>query len=130
MGKGKRMPETPLFFYREDDETVPLLVWLDDIPKRAKLKCLAKIERLKALGHEIRRPEADYLRDDIYELRASFQGVHYRMLYFFHENTAVVVSHGLVKERAVPPKDIDRAIERKKKFLQNPTKHMYKETGS
>ena len=26
-------------------------------------------ERLAQLGHELRRPEADYLRDQIYELR-------------------------------------------------------------
>jgi hypothetical protein len=41
----------------------------------------------------------DYLRDDIYELRASHQGIHYRMLYFFHGTAAIIVSHGLIKER-------------------------------
>jgi hypothetical protein len=30
--------------------------------------------------------------------------VNYRMLYFFHRTVAAVLSHGLVKERAVPPK--------------------------
>lgn len=122
------MPETTLFFYREDDDTIPLLDWLEGIPTRAKLKCLAKIERLKSLGYEIRRPEADYLRDGIYELRTSFEGIHYRMLYFFHQNVAVVVSHGIIKEKKVSPKEIDRAIERKKKFTKNPAQHTYKET--
>ena len=77
------------------------------------------------MGHELRRPEADLLRDKIYELRASLQGIHYRMLYFFHGNTAAVVSHGIVKESAVPPKEIERAIERKKEFESNPAKHSY-----
>jgi hypothetical protein len=36
-------------------------------------------------------------------------------------------SHGLVKERAVPPKEIDRAVERKKRFAANPARHTYEE---
>jgi hypothetical protein len=39
---------------------------------------------------ELRRPEADYLQDGIYELRVGFQHVNYRMLYFFYKNIAVV----------------------------------------
>ncbi|MGC9327707.1 MAG: type II toxin-antitoxin system RelE/ParE family toxin [Candidatus Hinthialibacter sp.] len=81
----------------------------------------------EVLGYEIRRPEADYLRDGIYELRASLQGVHYRMLYFFYENIAVVVSQGLIKEKKVPTKEIDLAIKRKKKFEADPDRHIYRE---
>ncbi|HTS78080.1 MAG TPA: type II toxin-antitoxin system RelE/ParE family toxin [Bryobacteraceae bacterium] len=55
------------------------------------------------MGHELRRPESDFLRDGIYELRVSLGGVHHRILYFFHGATAAVVSHGLEKERVVPP---------------------------
>jgi len=71
--------------------------------------------------------EADILRDGIYELRASLGGVHHRILYFFHGAVAAVVSHGLVKERVVPSKEIDRAVERKKRFEANPAKHTYEE---
>jgi hypothetical protein len=67
------------------------------------------LERLREMGHELRRPEADFLRDGIYELRVSLGGVHHRILYFFHGAIAAVVSHGLVKERVVPPKEIDHA---------------------
>jgi putative component of toxin-antitoxin plasmid stabilization module len=70
--------------------------------EKARLKCRARIKRLAEFGHELRRPEADYLRDGIYELRVALQGRNYRMLYFFHGQVAAVVSHGLVKERAVP----------------------------
>ena len=64
---------------------------------------------------------------NIYELRVRYQRVNYRMLYFFQGRTAVVISHGLVKERVVPPKEIERAIERKEKFERNPDKHSYSE---
>ena len=107
------MPRVTLLGYREPDGSVPILAWLETLPGRAETKCRMRMERLAELGFEMRRPEADYLRDGIYELRASFQGVHYRMLYFFLGRAAVVVTHGLVKERAVPPREIALAILRK-----------------
>lgn len=88
---------------------------------------MARIEQLKQEGHALRRPEADFLREKIYELRVGFQGVNYRMLYFFHGNIAAVISHGIVKEDKVPPKEIDKAIERMKKFEADPKAHTYEE---
>ena len=78
------------------------------------------------MRHELRRPEADLLRDGIHELRASFRGVHYRVLYFFHGQRAVI-SHGVVKEREVPSGEIDLAIDRWRRFEKNPDKHTFGE---
>jgi len=121
------MPKTKVVFFKEDDGSVPILEWLDSLQPKALDKCTVRIERLKELGHELRRPEADFLRDGIHELRVGLQHVNYRMLYFFHGRTAAVVSHGLVKEAAVPPKEIEKAIERKRKFARNPKAHTYEE---
>jgi phage-related protein len=117
------MPNTKVVFYKEKDGTAPVLEWLDTIPKKARLKCIKKIERLREEGHQLRRPEADLLRDKIYELRASLQGIHYRILYFFHGNVAAVLSHGIVKEDYVPPVEIDKAIQRRKNFEFDPKAH-------
>ena len=89
------MPEVQVVFYQEDDGATPVLDWLTTrlVPK-AQAKCLARIRRLQQRGHELRRPLADYLRDDIYELRVSLQGVNYRILYFFHGRTVAVLSNG------------------------------------
>ncbi len=79
------------------------------------------------IGHELRRPEADFLRDGIYELRVGFRGQNYRMLYFFHGQSIAIVSHGLVKERRVPPGEIEAALSRKQRFEANPQRHTYAE---
>ena len=63
------MPETRVIFFMEGDGAVPIIDWLDELPPKAQDKCLAKLKRLEDLGHELRRPEADFLRDGIYELR-------------------------------------------------------------
>jgi Phage derived protein Gp49-like (DUF891) len=78
------MPRTEVVFYREDDGTVPVLDWLGGFSHKARLKCLVRIERLRELGYDLRRPEADLLRDGIYELRVSLNHVQYRILYAFH----------------------------------------------
>lgn len=113
--------------FREGDGSCPFLEWFGKLPARAQDKCFLRLERLREMGHELRRPEADFLRDGIYELRVSLQGVQYRLLYFFHRTEAAVVSHGIVKDRAVPPKEIERAMERKKRFAADPRKHTYEE---
>ena len=117
------MARTRVVIYKEEDGTIPLLRWLDDLEDKARDKCVVKIERLAELGHELRRPEADLLRDGIYELRAKRGHVQYRILYFFHGNQAVVLSHGLTKEQTVPAKEVDRAIENRSKFLKEPARH-------
>jgi phage-related protein len=112
-------------FYREDDGTVLALEWLDTLSEKALDKCRVKLERLRELGHEFRRPEADYLRDGIYELRVRVGTAYYRMLYFFRKDVAAVVSHGLAKEQRVPAKEMDRAITAKYRFAQDPVRHTY-----
>lgn len=119
------MPPIKLLFYQDDQEKVPILEWLDQLPNKVQTKCFIKLERLSQLGHELRRPEADFLRDKIYELRINFQGINYRILYFFYQNQAIVISHGLIKEKQVPPAEIDQAIKNKAKFEQNSSLHTY-----
>lgn len=120
------MAATEVIYYQDTDGTVPLNEWFKMLSPKVIQKCHAKLGRLEQMGHELRRPEADYLRDEIYELRASYQGVHYRMLYFFYERDAVVLSHGLAKERVVPPRDIDIAVRRKAIFEREPERHRFK----
>lgn len=121
------MPKITVVFYQEDAKIVPVLDWLDRLPAKAQDKCRVRIERLRDVGHELRRPEADYLRDGIYELRVGLRGTNYRMLYFFHGRVAAVLVHGIVKEREVPAREIEEAIRRKRKFELAPERHTYKE---
>jgi phage-related protein len=120
------MPETEVILFADDDEAAPFLVWLDGLTEKAQIKVIVRVERLAAMGHELRRPEADYLRDGVYELRVSLQRIQYRVLYFFHGKQAVI-SHGLTKTSQVPPKEIDLAVEHRSRFEEDPERHTYGE---
>jgi putative component of toxin-antitoxin plasmid stabilization module len=123
------MPSTHVVFYQENEGDAPVVDWLKELNEthpKAYDKCRAALSRLALLGHELRRPEADYLRDGIHELRVCLGSVSYRLLYFFHGQTISVIAHGLTKEAAVPATDIKRAIARKAAFITNPIIHTYR----
>jgi hypothetical protein len=120
------MPRTDVYFYQEANGEVPVWQWLTALAKqdrKAFAKCAAKIKRLEDRGHELGRPEADYLEDDIYELRTKKGHVNYCILYFFHGQNVALLCHALTKERAIPPADLARAKARKTAFEKEPATH-------
>lgn len=122
------MPRTEVLIYCETDGTAPLLTRFEKLPEKVQDKIVVRIEHLRDLGYELRRPEVDYLRHEIYELRVKAQAVNYRVLYFFHGRQLVVLSHGFSKQRSkVPDTEIKLAIRRRTKFLQSPSRHTFKE---
>lgn len=118
------MPTAQVVFFAEDDGAVPALEWLDGVPDKVRDKFIVRIERLADCGSSLRRPEADILRDGVYELRVKHMRVNYRILYFF-QGPRAVLSHGLTKEDRIPDADIDRAIARKRAFVLDPERHMH-----
>jgi phage-related protein len=122
------VPKTKVVFYREPDGRVPVLEWFDALPTKAQDKCRVRIQRLSDLGHELRRPEADFVRDGIYELRVGLQHVNYRILYFFHGRVAAILAHGLQKQDRLPGGAIETALARKRRYEQDPKLHTFEES--
>lgn len=115
-------------FYQDCPGDSPVVEWLrklNETQPRAFDKCRAAIARLALHGHELRRPESDYLRDGIYELRIRFGSINYRLLYFFHGRTVSVLALGLTKESSIPASNLQQAIVRKVAFTANPAAHTF-----
>jgi len=122
------MPTIRVVLFEELDGGVPFLAWFETLPNKAKDQCRARLELLGVQGHDLRRPAAENLGHGIYELRAKSRGVNYRMLYFFHGQRVVVVSHGFDKQRAtVPPQEIELAMLRKRLYEGNSAAHTHEE---
>lgn len=117
-----------MYFYRDDDGSVPVLDWLLELQQRnerAAKKCFALVKLLQQLGSELRRPRVDFLRDGIYELRTEVGRVQYRILYGFVGQDVAVLAAALTKEQRVPAREIDRAMMRIAKYGQNPARHRF-----
>lgn len=124
------MPATTIHFYRDDANRSTVLEWLRTLranDPKAYATCVARIRRLAELGHELRRPEGDYLRDGIYELRARKGRVNYRILYFFHGRNVAILTHAITKQKQLPAIEIDRAIARKRQYEVAPQRHTHEE---
>lgn len=114
-------------FYRDDDGSVPVLRWLDSLELRVLIKCRARLTLLQELGHQMRRPESDYLGEGIYELRIMRAGRRYRILYSFHGRDMVLLLSGFAKsEPRVPASEIRLAVARSMKFARAPMRHSHR----
>jgi phage-related protein len=118
-------------FFREANGSVPVRRWLfEEVAKRdrrALAKIRARLNMLKRDGWNLRRPAADTLEHGIYELRAHFGRVQYRLLYFFADGPTAVVCHGITKEGKVPAADIALAASRRRAYESDPERHSYDE---
>ena len=121
------MPETKVYFFQDEDGSVPCKAWLQKLrhqDQKAYLKCIDSLERLKAVGFNLRRPVADYVKEGIYELRVRSNNIQYRILFFFHGKNMIILSHGLRKEDKIPETEIQRALLRKKRLENNPERYI------
>ena len=122
------MPRVRVVLHCEASGVVPFLAWFRSLPSGVQDKCRVRIERLAEQGHLLRRPEADYLRDGIHELRARHKSVRYRILYFFHGRETAVISHGFSKPGAkVPDIEVRRAVVRSRAYRMKPEAHTHEE---
>lgn len=122
------MPRVRIVLYRDKGGGVPFLDWFGSLPPRARAKLRVLLGRLAELGHELRRPAAEYLGEGLYELRVKELRVNYRVLYFFHQRWTAVLSHGLAKQTsAVPEREIQLALRRKLAFEADPEHHTLRE---
>jgi phage-related protein len=122
------MPPTKVLFYKDANGRVPALEWMDALRQRdraAWTECRRAVDKLARWGHELRRPDADYLQNGIYELRVRCRRVHYRLLYFFHGQNVVIVAAAFTKEGRVPNIEIRRVLDRERAFALAPGAHVH-----
>ena len=118
------MAQTRIVYHREPSGQVPMQRWMNSLPRISEAECRKAIRQLEESGHELQFPHIRRLQDGIYELRVRVRNLRYRIFYFWHGGTAVVLTHGIAKKAsAVPRSEITRALRRKRRFEQNPTLH-------
>ncbi|MFH0882484.1 MAG: type II toxin-antitoxin system RelE/ParE family toxin [bacterium] len=103
--------KTVVNFYKDSRGKNPVLEWIKQQEKKVRIKLGARIKLLGDYGHNLERPYAAPLRDDIYELRVEHKKTQYRILYGFYARAKAVLLAGLKKKTdKVSEPDIDKAV--------------------
>lgn len=99
-----------LEFYSSNKGIEPGLDYIRSQVKTHRAKIGRALQYLEEMGHLARRPQVDYLGDQIYELRVAVDQHQHRLLYFFHGRSIIVVTSGILKNQGKAPQtEIDRA---------------------
>ena len=107
----------------EDEKGCPINDFMKTLLPIDNEKMIRWINYLKSVGNNIRRPQADFLRDKIYELRVILTNNITRTLFFFYDDNEIVLTHTFIKKtQKVPEKEIKKAIKYRKKYLQQKNK--------
>jgi phage-related protein len=115
--------QTTILFYREGNH-VPALDWMEGLPRATRERLRVTLDLLARRGYRLDRPYSAPLGDGVHELRVDDNRVHYRLLYFWHGPALVILSHGLKKERRVPPLEIERAKANRESIHRSAGEHV------
>jgi len=111
--------EWKIILYQTEEGISPIDDFLNLLSAADREKMTKWIEYLASVGPELRRPQGDYLRDDIYELRITLRGENTRTLYFFCYGDYIVLTHAFTKRtEKVPEAEIEKALKCKENFLK------------
>jgi len=106
-------------YYEDRRGRCPVEDFIESLPEKAQVKVFAYIELLEEKGPFLKRPYADLLEDEIYELRVRFGKGRYRIFYFFWSGNKIVLTHGITKKTSsVPPTEIERAKRYREDWLR------------
>lgn len=114
------MPPVRVIMYRDEQGRVPVAELVAQAEKPDRYVIRRRIGELAVQGYELQRPATETVGDGLYALRAHG----YRIFYFFHERTAVVLCCGyLKKDKRLLNREIQRAKRMREVFLTDPTEH-------
>ena len=120
--------EWKIRYYKNDEGECPIKDFMKTLSENDKDKINAWIQHLKREGINIRRPQGDYLRDGIHELRVKLTRGQTRTLYFFCYEDYIILTHTIYKRTdEVSASEINRAMIYKEKFLQKYNKENIKD---
>ena len=90
-------------FYREEDGSKPVGVFIKSLDIKLKAKVVANMHLLEEYGNLAREPLSKELDDGIFEIRTIVGNNTVRILYFFANDRIIIVTNGFVKKRQKSP---------------------------
>jgi phage-related protein len=111
-----------IYYYVDNRGNRPIIEFIESLSFSEQTKVLAYIRELRREGGNLRRPMADYLGNNIYELRPKNN----RIFYFFYLKDNAVLVHAIKKKtKKIPVDDLNLCFRRKEE-VENEYGHLGK----
>lgn len=106
-------------YYVEDDGTVPVREFLNQMDKKTYARFDWSLEQLRARNVQAGYPLVRHLEGKLWELREESQTNIYRIIYFFFTGRRIVLLHGFQKKtEKTPRREIEMAKNRMVKLVK------------
>ncbi len=106
-------------FYTNKDGTKPAKEFMLLQEPKMKAKLFGLVDLLEQYGNQLREPYSKSLGDGIFEIRAKVGTDITRVLFFFYHEGRIVLTNGFVKKtQETPIKEITKAKQYRKDFLE------------
>jgi len=106
-----------VLFYETEGGRAPVRENLEALPEPDQAKAAAHISLLEQHGHTLREPHVKHMQDKLKELRFKISAGQYRVFFFFHVGSKIVLVHSMVKKTQTTPKnDLDLALKRMREW--------------
>ncbi len=112
-----------IIFYRKEDSTAPVEVFLDSLKEKVVQKILAVLKLIEELD-VIPDKFFKKLKDtNIWECRIKWESNIYRIFSFYQKKNKVVLTHGIIKKsQKTPKKEIERAEKYRLDYIEREMK--------
>ena len=113
------MSQFSVNFYREDDGSKPLGIFIKSLDVKMKAKVVASLSLLEEYGNMAREPLSKHLEDGIFELRIIENSNIMRILYFFDCERIIIATNGFIKKtNKTPRSEINIAKQRRTDYYR------------
>src|SRR4051812_47086714 len=108
-----------LEYYVEDDGTVPVREFLNQMDQKTYARFQWSLEQLQTRNVQARYPLVRHLEGKLWELREESRTNIYRILYAFVTGRRIVLLHGFQKKtEKTPRREIETAQKRMEHFVE------------
>jgi len=95
-----------IYFYKTARGERPVRVFLRNLPRKDRAKCLTYLKRVRSEGTSLPKIFVEKIADNLWEVKPAYNGIEYRFLFGFIGSNGIGVVTALKKKRMRLPRGI------------------------
>lgn len=103
-----------IIFYTKQDNTQPVVDFLESLTPQEKAKIVKKIQILEIYGNLIQAKFLEFLQSGLFQIRVQSKDNYLRIIYFFYINKKIILLLGFKKKTNKTPQSYLQQAEKYK----------------